>query len=946
MPPPSSSASSSSSSSSSSPALNTTTTKASSTQHAHSTATPPPSSELWVDRFPPSTTAGLAVHRAKIDQVRSWLTEALDGPPALRAYRRLLVLTGPSGAGKSATIRALASQHELNFDIVEWENTWGNNIGAELVQPGPSSSSSFGNAASARSRLVPSSQSATQLFADFLASSSRFGTLNMRTDEGVPEESQASTSAQPTPPSQARSILTPPTISQRLMPPPPPPSKSKATSQASHPPSSQPSSANTARRIILLDDLPNLSHPPTRLAFQSTLAALLAHTQAQAKQYAAAERLAKQRKGSINSSLQLQLPPPIVLLLSDSTGREGDASVASDALAGRSSSLAWRKDEELNLRTVLGDELRRDPRVADIKFNPVAPTILKKALTRILDLVYASAPTTTTKATNTASPQQQSGSQQQSSRSRSNLAPKTTTTTTSVTKPKRDKAFETELIRLLVSEGGAAQEELQNDGAGNGKGKNAKRTAIERPTGGDLRSAITQMQVLYNKRVGDPGGSDDESALPPPPRSSSTTTTKSRVGKKGDEAMSEGGEERTMAGNADGALAKLCGVRAGAGEPEGMWTELPDHMKELERRTSKINLEALWAQSPVDPSLLQLYLHHNFPTFCAEIEECSAGLEYISSADSDLRIWTESWTHTSLSAYYAFLLSTGGIILSLPSPIPPTNNTQSSSGGAGGPMNGRTRHRQIRKSAFFDAFKRMRDLGESLDDVQGWMLRTSVGSAGAGAAGTLGSLGRSAGSHASAAGVGVTAELSSLSTVSRTAMAVEVVPLLAKLSRSSDGVGAGGNTSGLRTSKLHSGGTSGQSTPRSSTSKATRYAYPPSIVHIGQFDHLTASQAAQSAFALRTEALDDSGLLGGADDGEDDADDAGAVVARAGADGTAGGTYGSAWTEQVKDELSQGGDGDGDEVGVGELDGMLLGDVEGDSDPGLMDSEDEILSDE
>ncbi|CAD6975453.1 unnamed protein product [Tilletia controversa] len=478
------------------PALNTTTTKASSTQHAHSTATPPPSSELWVDRFPPSTTAGLAVHRAKIDQVRSWLTEALDGPPALRAYRRLLVLTGPSGAGKSATIRALASQHELNFDIVEWENTWGNNIGAELVQPGPSSSSSFGNAASARSRLVPSSQSATQLFADFLASSSRFGTLNMRTDEGVPEESQASTSAQPTPPSQARSILTPPTISQRLMPPPPPPSKSKATSQASHPPSSQPSSANTARRIILLDDLPNLSHPPTRLAFQSTLAALLAHTQAQAKQYAAAERLAKQRKGSINSSLQLQLPPPIVLLLSDSTGREGDASVASDALAGRSSSLAWRKDEELNLRTVLGDELRRDPRVADIKFNPVAPTILKKALTRILDLVYASAPTTTTKATNTASPQQQSGSQQQSSRSRSNLAPKTTTTTTSVTKPKRDKAFETELIRLLVSEGGAAQEELQNDGAGNGKGKNAKRTAIERPTGGDLRSAITQMQEV------------------------------------------------------------------------------------------------------------------------------------------------------------------------------------------------------------------------------------------------------------------------------------------------------------------------------------------------------------------------------------------------------------------------------------------------------------------
>ncbi|KAE8215913.1 hypothetical protein CF326_g9705, partial [Tilletia indica] len=211
--------------------------KPTSTENHHSQATP---SQLWVDRFPPTTTASLAVHRAKIDQVRTWLSEALTAPPSIRAYRRLLVLTGPSGSGKSATIRALSSSQELDFDIVEWENTWGNNIGAEFT---PSSASSQAGP----SRFVSTSQSATQLFADFLASSSRFGTLEMASDQ--PDDNTGGdgliTTARPTSTLTA-STSTLPTTSQLLMPPPPPPLQ---------PPSSQSTDTkNKTRRIILLDD--------------------------------------------------------------------------------------------------------------------------------------------------------------------------------------------------------------------------------------------------------------------------------------------------------------------------------------------------------------------------------------------------------------------------------------------------------------------------------------------------------------------------------------------------------------------------------------------------------------------------------------------------------------------------------------------------------------------
>ncbi|KAG1862051.1 Rad17 cell cycle checkpoint protein-domain-containing protein [Suillus subalutaceus] len=70
-----------------------------------------------------STSADLAVHKRKVEDVRRWISEAFEGGPTgkLRKYRRILVLSGPAGTAKTTTLRVLA--REMGFEIVEWRNS-------------------------------------------------------------------------------------------------------------------------------------------------------------------------------------------------------------------------------------------------------------------------------------------------------------------------------------------------------------------------------------------------------------------------------------------------------------------------------------------------------------------------------------------------------------------------------------------------------------------------------------------------------------------------------------------------------------------------------------------------------------------------------------------------------------------------------------------------------
>ncbi|EMD36255.1 hypothetical protein CERSUDRAFT_52549 [Gelatoporia subvermispora B] len=169
--------------------------------------------QLWVDKYEPTSEEDLAVHKKKVQGVRQWLLESLEGGSngKLRKYRRILALTGPAGVGKTATIRVLA--RELGFDILEWRNTMDEQYSLD---------DDYGEY-----------EGLSEKFQAFLARAGRCHSI-------------FSASTQSQPPSSAVS-------------------GGSSVSSASQP----------KRQIILLEDLPNILHPGTRDAFHDSLNAFV-----------------------------------------------------------------------------------------------------------------------------------------------------------------------------------------------------------------------------------------------------------------------------------------------------------------------------------------------------------------------------------------------------------------------------------------------------------------------------------------------------------------------------------------------------------------------------------------------------------------------------------------------------------------------------------------------
>jgi cell cycle checkpoint protein len=133
---------------------------------------PPPAREVTVDRRPwtekygPISLEELAVHKKKVADVRTWLTDVLSG----RVRKRLLLLKGPAGSGKTTTMALLAK--ELGITMHEWKN--------------PDSSIS----------TPEGFMSATAQFEDFVGRAGAFGTLAF---------DEPSSASQPPPPSSSGS---------------------------------------------------------------------------------------------------------------------------------------------------------------------------------------------------------------------------------------------------------------------------------------------------------------------------------------------------------------------------------------------------------------------------------------------------------------------------------------------------------------------------------------------------------------------------------------------------------------------------------------------------------------------------------------------------------------------------------------------------------------------
>ncbi|KAI8940087.1 hypothetical protein NX059_003805 [Plenodomus lindquistii] len=123
---------------------------------------PPEDRRPWTEKYGPVSLEELAVHKRKVADVRSWLTDVFGG----KSRKRVLLLKGPAGSGKTTTMVLLS--RELGIAMHEWKNPTGSMSTSEHFV------------------------SATAQFEDFVGRTGTFGTLSF---DGPTQSSQHATSS-------------------------------------------------------------------------------------------------------------------------------------------------------------------------------------------------------------------------------------------------------------------------------------------------------------------------------------------------------------------------------------------------------------------------------------------------------------------------------------------------------------------------------------------------------------------------------------------------------------------------------------------------------------------------------------------------------------------------------------------------------------------------------
>ncbi|PPQ69263.1 hypothetical protein CVT24_000069 [Panaeolus cyanescens] len=314
--------------------------------------------------------------------------------------------------------------------------------------------------------------------------------------------------------------------------------------------SSGKSKKTPSHRVILLEDLPNILHQKTQASFHEALIALV-------------------NKAPTNP------PVPVVIIISDS-GVRGEASDERIS-EGR----GWNRDKQvIDIRTVLPRELL---------FNPIAPTLMRKALQAMLNNHF-----TATFSTNSAAPSR-------------------------------------EVVDIIVESSNgdirSAINALQFACIANKTGKKRKRDqsnalVMEAVTRREQSLALFHLlgKVLYNKRKGDP------------PNASATAKD----------------------------LKKEQDLDATLKDPP----KLPAHLSHHNRRASRVDVNTLYADSPIDSSLFSLYIHQNYTQYCNDTDETDGVADWLSWVDSS---GGEAWYQANPHQFHLISL---GTLHSLPSPVP------------------------------------------------------------------------------------------------------------------------------------------------------------------------------------------------------------------------------------------------------------------------------------
>ncbi|KAH7905330.1 Rad17 cell cycle checkpoint protein-domain-containing protein [Hygrophoropsis aurantiaca] len=343
-------------------------------------------------------------------------------------------------------------------------------------------------------------------------------------------------------------------------------SQARTTQSSQSSAQTQTPSDSSKRHLILLEDLPNLLHLPTQARFHAALQSLCTPTA---------------------SSVPT---PPIVVIISDS-GLRGEQNDDDNWEKGRQ----WGKKEVLDVRNVLGPE-----------FNPIAPTLMTKALQALLATHFSS------------------------SSSHAKGKPPTRDILDIVVESSngdiRSAVMALQFACIAALPSGSKS---KSKSAGTKKQSQSK---IKAEGGGNARAvleAVTRREqslvlfhlmgkVLYNKRKNDPPATHL--------------------------SAKEAAKERDL----DALLV----------DPP----PLPDWLHLHERRASRVCIETLASDSPIDSSLLGLYIHQNYTQFCNDVDECDGVCDGLSWMD---------WVGGHLPAHtpYAFPVATLSTLHALPSPV-------------------------------------------------------------------------------------------------------------------------------------------------------------------------------------------------------------------------------------------------------------------------------------
>ncbi|KAG1876848.1 Rad17 cell cycle checkpoint protein-domain-containing protein [Suillus tomentosus] len=371
--------------------------------------------------------------------------------------------------------------------------------------------------------------------------------------------------------------------------------QSKFPSQSSTPslPSTS-SSRPSNRHLILLEDLPNILHLPTQARFHDALQSLCSSSES---------------------------GPPVVIIISDS-GLRGENAYNDDAWDGAGGA-RWSKKETIDIRSLLGADLSTSPYVMRIAFNPIAPTLMNKALQAMLTKHFAS---------------------------------------TSGKPPAKD------VVEMIVesSNGDIRSAVMALEFAcvvtltkGGGKGKTRRnaagsaRAVLEVVTRREQSLVLFHLmgKILYNKRKGDP----------PATHLSARDAAKER---ELDEMLLDP-------------------------------SPLPNWLSEHDRKASRVCLETIASDSPIDSSLLGLYIHENYTMFCTDVDQCDGvceGLSWVDCVGGNL-------PSTTPHAFPTLALST---LHALPTPVP-------------------RKGQKVCKPSWFDVRNKEQDALEGVGDVMTWL---------------------------------------------------------------------------------------------------------------------------------------------------------------------------------------------------------------------------------